>query len=177
MSQNQPTVDDMSVVILCGGQGTRIREASESLPKPLIDIGGKPILWHIMKIYGHYGFRRFVLALGYKGWDIKRFFLDYREHVSDLSVHLSGPPRDRFHNAVADEDWEITFVETGLHTATGARLRRVRHYVDGQHVHDDLRRRHRTGRPGRLARVPPRAWPDRHRHRGPPDAPGTARCT
>ena len=89
MSQDQATVDDMSVVILCGGQGTRIREASESLPKPLIDIGGKPILWHIMKIYSHYGIRRFVLALGYKGWGIKRFFLDYREHVSDLSVHLS----------------------------------------------------------------------------------------
>ena len=89
MSQDKPTADDLSVVILCGGQGTRIREASESLPKPLIDIGGKPILWHIMKIYGHYGIRRFVLALGYKGWDIKRFFLDYREQVSDLSVHLS----------------------------------------------------------------------------------------
>jgi glucose-1-phosphate cytidylyltransferase len=131
MSQNQPTADGMSVVILCGGQGTRIREASESLPKPLIDIGGKPILWHIMKMYGHYGIRRFVLALGYKGWNIKRFFLDYRENVSDLSVHLSARHETMFHNAVADEDWEITFAETGLNTATGARLRRVRQYVTG----------------------------------------------
>ncbi len=131
MSQDHATVDDMSVVILCGGQGTRIREASESLPKPLIDIGGKPILWHIMKIYSHYGIRRFVLALGYKGWGIKRFFLDYREHVSDLSVHLSDRHEILFHTNLADEDWEITFVETGLHTATGARLRRVRPYLTG----------------------------------------------
>jgi len=132
MSQDQATVDDMSVVILCGGQGTRIREASESLPKPLIDIGGKPILWHIMKVYGHHGFRRFVLALGYKGWGIKRFFLDYRENVSDLSVHLSDRQKIRFHTNLADEDWEITFAETGLNTATGARLRRVRPYLSGK---------------------------------------------
>ncbi len=134
MSQNQPLHDDLSVIILCGGQGTRIREPSESLPKPLIDIGGKPILWHIMKIYGHFGIRRFVLALGYKGWDIKRFFLDYRMHVSDFSVELSDRHETVFHNAVADEDWEITFAETGLDTATGARLRRVRPYLTGRTV-------------------------------------------
>ncbi len=131
MSQNQATVDDMTVVIFCGGQGTRIREASESLPKPMIDIGGKPILWHIMKLYGHYGIRRFVLALGYKGWDIKRFFLDYRKYVSDFSVELSDRHETTFHNNVADEDWQITFAETGLNTATAARLRRVRRYLPG----------------------------------------------
>lgn len=131
MSKDRPVADDLSVIILCGGQGTRIREASESLPKPMIDIGGKPILWHIMKLYSHYGIRRFVLALGYKGWDIKRYFLDYRKHVSDFSVELSDGHATIFHNDVADEDWTITFAETGLNTATGARLRLLRSYLAG----------------------------------------------
>lgn len=121
---------DTPVVILCGGQGTRIREASERLPKAMVEIGGRPILWHIMKIYSHYGYRRFILCLGYKGWEVKRFFLDYRAHTSDFTISLSDEHKIDFHDDRADENWEITFAETGLDTATGARLRRIRQYVD-----------------------------------------------
>ena len=122
---------DIPVVILCGGMGTRLREASEKLPKPLVDVGGKPILWHIMKTYGHYGFRRFVLCLGYKSDQIRRYFLDYREHSNDFTLELAaegGEPR--WHGTGPTEDWEITFVDTGLLTGTGARLRRVTEYLD-----------------------------------------------
>jgi glucose-1-phosphate cytidylyltransferase len=122
------------VVILCGGMGTRLREASEKLPKPLVDIGGKPILWHVMKIFSQHGYRRFVLCLGYKGEQIKRYFLDYREHTADFTLHLTKDTAPRFHSAVPpDEDWEVTFVETGLLTGTGARLRRVRQHLDTDH--------------------------------------------
>lgn len=122
---------DTPVVILCGGQGTRIREVSERLPKGMVDIGGRPILWHIMKLYSHFGYRRFVLCLGYKSWEIKQFFLDYRAHMTDFTFSLSvGDHEPRFRNGLADENWEITFAETGLDAGTGARLRRIRQYVD-----------------------------------------------
>lgn len=122
---------DTPVVILCGGQGTRIREVSERLPKAMVDIGGRPILWHIMKLYSHYGYRRFILCLGYKGWEIKQFFLDYRAHMSDFTLTLSdGDHEPRYRNDIADENWEITFAETGLEAGTGARLRRIRQYID-----------------------------------------------
>lgn len=122
---------DMPVVILCGGQGTRIREVSERLPKGMVDIGGRPILWHIMKLYSHYGYRRFILCLGYKGWEIKQFFLDYRAHLSDFRLTLSnGDHQPQFLNGPADENWDIIFAETGLNAGTGARLRRIRHYID-----------------------------------------------
>ncbi|MET0189145.1 MAG: glucose-1-phosphate cytidylyltransferase [Pseudonocardia sediminis] len=124
---------DTPVVILCGGQGTRIREASERLPKAMVEIGGRPILWHIMKTYSHYGFRRFVLCLGYKGWEVKQFFVDYRAHMSDFTLKMSDDHGMTFHDDRADENWEITFAETGLETATGARLRRIRRYVDTEH--------------------------------------------
>lgn len=118
------------VVILCGGMGTRIREASERLPKPLVDIGGKPILWHIMKTYHHFGFRRFVLALGYKSDQIKRYFLDYREHLSDFTLRLRDGDPPTFLDNEPVEDWDITFVDTGLMTGTGARIKRVAPYLD-----------------------------------------------
>lgn len=125
---------DTPVVILCGGQGTRIREVSERLPKAMVDIGGRPILWHIMKLYSHYGYRRFILCLGYKGWEIKQFFLDYRAHMSDFTLTLSeGDHQPKYRNAIADENWEITFAETGLEAGTGARLRRIRQYIDTPH--------------------------------------------
>jgi glucose-1-phosphate cytidylyltransferase len=124
-------VSQIPVVILCGGMGTRLREASEKLPKPLVDIGGRPILWHILKTYRHHGFRRFVLCLGYKSDQIKRYFLDYREHASDFTLR-AGEDRPAFHSAGELEDWEITFVETGLQTGTGARIRRVADYLDGE---------------------------------------------
>ena len=120
---------DLPVVILCGGMGTRLREASEKLPKPLVDIGGKPILWHIMKTYGEAGFRRFVLCLGYKGDLIKRWFLDYQTVTSDFTLHMGDGHRLKFHNAHGAEDWEVTFAETGLLSGTGARARRVAPYL------------------------------------------------
>jgi glucose-1-phosphate cytidylyltransferase len=121
---------DTPVVILCGGMGTRLREASEKLPKPLVEVGGKPILWHVMKIYGHYGFRRFILCLGYKGDQIRRYFLEYREHVNDFTLELAGNRPPRWHGDRVAEDWEITFVETGLLTGTGGRVARVADHID-----------------------------------------------
>jgi glucose-1-phosphate cytidylyltransferase len=124
---------DIPVVILCGGMGTRLREASDQLPKPLVDIGGRPILWHIMKTYGHFGFRRFVLCLGYKSDQIKRYFLYYRAHASDFTLCLTDDHQPVFHNDAGNEDWEVTFAETGLLTGTGARVRRVADYLDHNH--------------------------------------------
>jgi glucose-1-phosphate cytidylyltransferase len=121
---------EIPVVILCGGLGTRLREETERVPKPLVDVGGKPILWHIMKLFGHYGFRRFILCLGYKGWEIKEYFLRYREHLCDLTITMSDDHRPVFHNHLGDENWEVTCAETGLLTATGARLARIRRYID-----------------------------------------------
>jgi glucose-1-phosphate cytidylyltransferase len=129
-SRRDAAVEDIPVVILAGGLGTRLREASETLPKPLVEIGDKPILWHIMKLYGHHGHKNFVLCLGYKSKLIKEYFLRYREFLSDLTVSLNHDHRCVFHNNPADEDWQVTMAETGLLTATGGRLYRVRKYVD-----------------------------------------------
>ena len=121
------------VVILCGGMGTRIRESSERLPKPMIDIGGRPILWHIMKLYGHHGFRRFVLCLGYRAWDVKEYFLRYRENLADFTVDLKGSDGVQFHGDDDAEDWEVTCVDTGIVTGTGGRIGRIRHHIDEPH--------------------------------------------
>ena len=128
-SKRQPP-SEIPVVILCGGMGTRLREETEKVPKPLVEIGDKPILWHIMKLYGHHGFRRFVLCLGYKSSLIKDFFLRYREHVSDFTISLDRDHTKVYHGDAADENWEVTCAETGLTTATGGRLWRVRDYID-----------------------------------------------
>ncbi len=128
MSSNE----DTPVVILCGGFGTRIREASESLPKPMIEVGGMPLLWHIMKTYNAHGFRRFVLACGYKAETVKDYFLRYHEHLSDFTVNLGSDAPPVFHNSHMDEDWEVTCVDTGLNTLTGGRLSRVRKFLDGE---------------------------------------------
>src|SRR5580765_3881095 len=124
----------MKTVILCGGMGTRIRDASESLPKPLLPIGGKPILWHIMKGYAHHGFKDFVLCLGYKGWLFKEFFLNYRSQSSDLLVTLGPRGGTEYLGASVDEDWRVLLADTGEATMTGGRLAAVRRYVE----HDDL---------------------------------------
>jgi glucose-1-phosphate cytidylyltransferase len=121
---------DIPVVILAGGLGTRLREETERVPKPLVEIGEKPMLWHIMKLYSHHGFRRFVICLGYKSWLIKQFFLSYREQVLDFTLELGSDADPRFENSNGDEKWEITLAETGLHTATGGRLWKVRDYID-----------------------------------------------
>ena len=125
-----PDRADIPVVILCGGMGTRIREASEKLPKPLIEIGGKPILWHIMKIYAAHGFRRFVLPLGYKGDQIRDFFLTYGDQGRDVTVNLAGDRSPQWFGERKTEDWEVTLVETGIETGTGARIKRVEAYLD-----------------------------------------------
>jgi glucose-1-phosphate cytidylyltransferase len=122
--------EEIPVVILAGGLGTRLREATESVPKPLVQIGEKPILWHIMKLYSHYGFRRFIICLGYKSWLIKQFFLNYREQVCDFTIELGGAHRPVFHDVNGDEHWSVTLAETGLMTGTGGRLHRVRDYID-----------------------------------------------
>jgi glucose-1-phosphate cytidylyltransferase len=122
-------LSELPAVILCGGQGTRLREATERIPKPLVDVGGRPVLWHIMKIYSRHGVRRFILCLGYKSHLIKDYFLSYREHLADFTMRLGDPASIRHHTDIGSEDWEITFAETGLPTGTGARLRRVRDYV------------------------------------------------
>jgi glucose-1-phosphate cytidylyltransferase len=121
---------DLPVVILCGGQGTRLREETEYRPKPMVEIGGRPILWHIMKIYASFGVERFILCLGYKGWMIKQFFLRYQELERDFTVATDGSRPLEFHGAGARDGWRVTCAETGEETATGARLWRVRQYID-----------------------------------------------
>jgi glucose-1-phosphate cytidylyltransferase len=120
----------MKAVILCGGQGTRIRDASESLPKPMLPIGGKPILWHIMKLYSHHGIREFVLCLGYRGWLIKEFFLNYAAMTSDIVVRLGQNRSVMIGPQDSEEDWTITLAETGETTATGGRVAAIRKYVE-----------------------------------------------
>lgn len=121
------------VVILCGGKGTRIRDVADDVPKPMIRIGGQPILWHIMKGFAHHGFRRFVLCLGYKSWVIKEYFLNFALAHSDVTVCTGAARAARVHAGAALEDWEVTLAETGLETMTGGRLKRVRPYIDADH--------------------------------------------
>ena len=124
----------MKAVILCGGQGTRIRDANELLPKPMLPIGGKPMLWHIMKLYAGYGVKDFVLCLGYKGWVIKEFFLNYRAMMADITVHLNHHAAVDFIGSHDEEDWRITLAETGEHTQTGGRVSAIRRYVEKDDV-------------------------------------------
>ena len=113
----------MKVVILAGGHGTRLSEETSVKPKPMVTIGGFPILWHIMKIYAHYGFRDFIIALGYRGDVIKEYFLTYRHYTSDLTISL-GSGEVRVHDGERP-DWTVHLVDTGLQTATGGRLKRL----------------------------------------------------
>lgn len=121
----------MQVVILCGGLGTRIREVDADLPKPMIPIGGRPILWHIMKGYAQHGFHEFVLCLGYKSWAIKQFFVDYHMSQSDFTVDLGRQGNIEIHGKAAHEDWRVTLVETGLNSMTGCRVKRIERYITG----------------------------------------------
>jgi glucose-1-phosphate cytidylyltransferase len=124
----------MKIVILCGGMGTRIRDAGENLPKPLLPIGGNPIVWHIMKSYAHHGFKDFVLCLGYKGWLFKEFFLNYRAMSSDLVVRLGEHGATRFLSSSTEEDWNVLLAATGEAAMTGGRLAAIRKYLEA----DDL---------------------------------------
>jgi len=117
----------MKVVILAGGFGTRITEESHLKPKPMIGIGDRPILWHIMKEYSHYGFNEFVICLGYKGYVIKEFFADYFLHTSDVTFDLANNEMTVHDNF--SEPWKVTLVDTGLNTMTGGRIKRIQKYV------------------------------------------------
>ena len=117
------------VVILCGGMGSRLSEETILKPKPMVEIGGRPILWHIMKIYAYYGYRKFVLALGYRGEDIKKFFYDYRIMAADFTLVMHPDESPQIHNLYEYNDWEITFVDTGLNTLKGGRIKRLEKYI------------------------------------------------
>lgn len=121
----------MKVVILCGGLGTRIRDASEVLPKPMLPIGGRPILWHIMKSYAAHGHTDFVLCLGYKGWLIKEYFLNYRTIINDIRVNL-GDGVVATLGGHEEENWRVTLAETGEHTMTGGRVAAIRRHLEGE---------------------------------------------
>ncbi len=121
----------MKVVILAGGFGTRISEESHLIPKPMIDIGGKPILWHIMKEYSHYGFHEFVVCCGYKQHVIKEWFADYYLYNSDVTFDFNRGNEMTVHNN-ATEPWKVTLVDTGLHTMTGGRVKRIKKYTGGE---------------------------------------------
>lgn len=122
----------MKAVILCGGRGTRIREETEQKPKPMIDIGGKPIVWHIMKSYERHGISEFVLCLGYKGDKIKDYFLQYEAMSSDFTIQLGSRSSIEFHSPVDEQSWRVTLADTGLDAMTGARVKRVQRYVGNE---------------------------------------------
>src|SRR5580698_582985 len=121
---------NIKVVILAGGLGSRISEETHLKPKPMIDIGGKPILWHIMKIYSHWGINDFVICCGYKGYVIKEYFANYFLHTSDVTFNMSEQTTEIHENTA--EPWRVTLIDTGEGTSTGGRLRRVARYLTGQ---------------------------------------------
>ena len=151
----------MKAVILAGGLGTRLAEETEIRPKPMVEIGGKPILWHIMKIYAQAGVTDFIICLGYKGYQIKEYFINYYRHNADLTVNTASGDV-KLHDS-PDEDWNITLVDTGHDTMTGGRLKRVAPYLDDEDFFmtygdgvasidlDNLLNTHREG--GRLATI------------------------
>ncbi|TSC76386.1 MAG: Uncharacterized protein G01um101433_753 [Parcubacteria group bacterium Gr01-1014_33] len=119
----------MKTIILCGGKGERLKEETEFKPKPMVEIGGKPILWHIMKIYAHQGFDQFILALGYKGYLVKDYFLNHRLLANDFTIGTSKNSIKLHSNG--GDDFKITFAETGLESLTGERILRLKKYIDG----------------------------------------------
>jgi glucose-1-phosphate cytidylyltransferase len=123
----------VKVVLFCGGLGLRIRDYSESIPKPLVPIGSRPILWHVMKYYAHHGHKDFILCLGYKGEMIKQFFLNYNECMSnDFTLSQGGKKLELFNSDI--HDWKITFVDTGIESNIGQRLKAVEKYLDGEEM-------------------------------------------
>jgi glucose-1-phosphate cytidylyltransferase len=119
----------MQVMILCGGMGTRLREETEVRPKPMVEIGGRPILWHIMKSYAVHGFTDFVICLGYKGERIKEYFLNYEAMNNDFTVELGRRESVAIHHGHQEHGWKVTLVDTGYNTATGARIKRAARYL------------------------------------------------
>jgi glucose-1-phosphate cytidylyltransferase len=121
----------MKVVLLCGGLGMRLREETEFRPKPMIEVGGRPILWHIMKTYAHHGLSDFVLCLGYRADVVKRYFLEYETMRNDFTVELGKPDAVSIHGSHGERGWRVTLADTGATANTGARVKRVERYIDG----------------------------------------------
>lgn len=122
----------MKVVLLAGGYGARIMEESQFRPKPMIELGGMPILWHIMKLYSHYGFNEFIICAGYKQHVIKEYFADYFLHTSDVTYDFSRGKNEMTIHRNSSEPWKVTVVDTGLDTMTGGRVRRVKDYINNE---------------------------------------------
>lgn len=120
----------MKVVILAGGLGTRLSEETDIRPKPMVEIGGRPILWHIMKLYSHFGYNEFVVCLGYKGYLIKEYFVNYFLHQADVTIDLSNN-ETKIHESFS-EDWKITLVDTGVNSMTGGRIKRIKKFVSDE---------------------------------------------
>lgn len=120
----------MYAVILAGGFGTRLSEETVVKPKPMIDIGGKPIIWHIMNIYSHYGINDFIICCGYKGYMLKEYFANYNAHMSDMTIDLQSG-NTKYYNCKA-EPWRVTLIDTGINTMTGGRLKRIKEYVGNE---------------------------------------------
>ena len=123
------------VIILCGGKGSRLSEETVLKPKPMIEIGGKPILWHIMKHYSCYGYHRFILALGYKGEYVKNYFYNYRIFSNDFTIEMHPEKEPQIHGLSDESHWEITLVDTGLNTLKGGRIKRLERYVKSDNFH------------------------------------------
>ncbi|MFC1799188.1 glucose-1-phosphate cytidylyltransferase [Thermodesulfobacteriota bacterium] len=119
----------MQTIILCGGLGTRLREETEFRPKPMVNIGIRPILWHIMQIYAHYGYNEFILALGYKGEMVKDYFCHYELMNNDVTIELGKPDRIEIHNNPVELGWKITLADTGMASLKGSRLKQIEKYV------------------------------------------------
>jgi len=119
----------MKVVILCGGKGTRLREETEFRPKPMVPIGGRPILWHIMKTYAHFGHKEFILCLGYKGDMIREYFRNYLWNTCDTTLMLGRSPAVQFHNSHGEEDWKVHLADTGEGSMTAYRVRQIQRYI------------------------------------------------
>jgi len=129
-----PSISDLPVVILCGGQGTRLREETEYRPKPMVEIGGRPILWHIMKYYSYFGCREFILCLGYKGHIIKEYFNNYEILQNDFTIHLGSKAKTIVHrdNNSDENEWRVVLSDTGPDTLTGGRLLRIKKYIQNR---------------------------------------------
>jgi glucose-1-phosphate cytidylyltransferase len=120
-------------VLLCGGKGTRLGEVTgNAMPKPMVQIGGRPILWHVMKQYGAAGFDRFVICAGHLSWQIKEYFLNYHAQLADMTVSTAANSPVKFHDSGAVEDWTVTIAETGEDTMTAGRVKRIAKYIDGE---------------------------------------------
>src|SRR5690606_11283216 len=117
----------MQAVLLAGGMGTRLIEETVVRPKPMVEIGGKPILWHIMKIYSYFGFNDFIICLGYKGYMIKEYFANYYLHMSDVTIDLNRNTTEIHHNY--SEPWKVSLIDTGDNTMTGGRVKRIQQYI------------------------------------------------